>query len=360
MPEELSMDFRASASAKHSAVSCIASDRRRKQLTVLALALLFLLCFFLSFLVGRYGVTPKTVLAIFVSRVLDLEQTWEQNAEIAVLQIRMPRILTAALVGGSLSVAGLSFQALFKNSMAAPDILGASSGASFGAALALYFHLDAAQVSASAFIWGLAAVCIAYLASLQIKSNPILGLILSGVMISSLFNAAVSYLKLVADAEETLPAITYWLMGSFSGASYSELGTVVPSMAVGLAGLLYLRWKLSVLSLGDEDARALGLPTRAYRIAVILFATLLTTASVSVSGIIGWVGLVIPHFSRMLVGEDQRVLMPAALFMGAGFMLLVDDLARSLSTMDTPVGILTAFVGAPFFLYLMIKRGGNL
>lgn len=324
------------------------------------LALLFLLCFLFSFIVGRYGVDVKTVLKIFLSRIFTLEQTWEHNAEIVVFTVRMPRILTAALVGASLSVAGLSFQALFTNPMAAPGILGASSGAGFGAALALYFHLNAAQVSASAFVWGLAAVALAYLASLRLKGNPRLGLILSGVIISSLFNAAISYLKLVADAEETLPAITYWLMGSFSGASYSELKTALLPMAVGLIGLLYLRWRLSVLSLGEEDAQALGLRVQACRAAVILFATLLTTASVSVSGVIGWVGLVIPHFSRMLVGEDQRVLMPAALFMGAGFMLLVDNLARSLSTMDTPVGILAAFVGAPFFLYLMIKCGSDL
>lgn len=323
------------------------------------LALLFVLCFFVSFSVGRYRVALPTVVKVLLSGVFPLEQTWDPDDALVIWTMRMPRILTAALVGACLSVAGLSFQALFKNPMAAPDILGASSGAGFGAALALFLHLSASAVSLSAFCFGLLAVGIAYLASLRMNADPLLVLILSGVIISSLFNAAVSYLKLVADVEETLPAITYWLMGNFSGATFDSLKTVLLPMAAGLVVLLYMRWKLSVMALGDEEAQALGVNTRLCRLVVIVCATLLTTSSVSVSGVIGWVGLVIPHFARMLVGEDQRFLMPSTLFMGAGFMLLVDDLARSISTMDVPVGILTAFVGAPFFMYLMLRRGGK-
>ena len=188
------------------------------------------------------------------------------------------------------------------------------------------------------------------------KNSPVLGLILSGIIVSALFNAGVSYLKLVADVEETLPAITYWLMGSFADASYSDLKIVILPMAVGLIGLLVMRWRLSVMSLGDDEAQSLGVNVRASRMFVVLFATLITTASVSVSGVIGWVGLVIPHFCRILVGEDHRYLMPASLLLGAGFMLLVDNIARSISTIDIPVGILTAFLGAPFFMYLLLKK----
>ena len=313
-------------------------------------------CFLWSFVLGRYDVSIPVVVKILLSPIFPIEPTWERNAEIAVLTVRLPRILTAALVGACLSVAGLSFQSLFKNPMASPDILGASSGAGFGAALAIYYGASAFGVSCNAFAFGLACVGIAYLASLRMKNSPVLGLILSGIVVSALFNAGVSYLKLVADVEETLPAITYWLMGRFADASYSDLKIVILPMAVGLIGLLVMRWRLSVMSLGDDEAQSLGVNVRASRMFVVLFATLITTASVSVSGVIGWVGLVIPHFCRILVGEDHRDLMPASLLLGAGFMLLVDNIARSISTIDIPVGILTAFLGAPFFMYLLLKK----
>ncbi len=234
--------------------------------------------------------------------------------------------------------------------------MGASSGAAFGAALAIFMHLGSGVTGVSAFAFGLLAVLLAYGLSLRMRHNPLLGMVLAGIMIGSLFNAAVSVLKLVADVNETLPAITYWLMGSVSSVKMGDLAGVILPMAAGLVGLFALRGKLDVLSLGDDEARALGVNTRACRIAVVVFATLITSASVSVSGIIGWVGLVIPHFARLLVGEGQRVLMPATATLGAAFLMAVDDLARSVASIDVPLGILTAFVGAPFFIFLVMRK----
>lgn len=330
--------------------------RRRSRLVLSCLVVALIVVFFASFMVGRYPIGPVELVRFLGSKVFAPEISWPREYDVVVFTIRLPRILGAALVGACLSVAGLAFQALFKNPMAAPDVMGASSGAAFGAALAIFLHLGAGVTGAAAFAFGLLAVLLAYGLSLRMRHNPLLGMVLAGIMIGSLFNAAVSVLKLVADVNETLPAITYWLMGSVSNVKMGELAGVVAPMAAGLVGLFVLRGKLDVLSLGDDEARALGVNTRACRVAVVVFATLVTSASVSVSGIIGWVGLVIPHFARLLVGEGQRLLMPATAVLGAAFLMAVDDLARSVASIDVPLGILTAFVGAPFFIFLVMRK----
>ena len=316
--------------------------------------------FLLSFVVGRYGVPLGQVVRILLSGVLPLEQTWTGNMAIAVLNVRLPRILLACLVGCGLSAAGTGYQTVFQNPMAAPDILGASSGACFGAALAIMTGQSAVMITVFAFLASLLSVALVYLVGNHTRGNRVVNLLLAGIMVGSLFSACTSYIKLVADPTNQLPQITYWLMGSLSGTRMGTVRFAAVCMAVGLVPLLLLRWRMNLLTLSPDEARAMGVHTDQLRLAVILSSTVLTAAAVSVSGMIGWVGLVIPHLSRRIVGSDCRRLMPMSCLFGAAFLLLVDNMARCLTATEIPIGILTAFVGAPFFIYLMVKGGDRL
>ena len=313
--------------------------------------------FLLSFVVGRYGVPLGQVVRILLSGMLSLEQTWTDNMAIAVLNVRLPRILLACLVGCGLSAAGTGYQTVFQNPMAAPDILGASSGACFGAALAILTGQSAVMVTVFAFLASLLSVALVYLVGNHTRGNRVVNLLLAGIMVGSLFSACTSYIKLVADPTNQLPQITYWLMGSLSGTRMGTVRFAAVCMAVGLVPLLLLRWRMNLLTLSPDEARAMGVHTDRLRLAVILSSTVLTAAAVSVSGMIGWVGLVIPHLSRRIVGSDCRRLMPMSCLFGAAFLLLVDNMARCLTATEIPIGILTAFVGAPFFIYLMVRGG---
>lgn len=313
--------------------------------------------FLLSFVVGRYGVPLGQVVRILLSGVLPLGQTWTDNMAIAVLNVRLPRILLACLVGCGLSAAGTGYQTVFQNPMAAPDILGASSGACFGAALAILTGQSAVMITVFAFLASLLSVALVYLVGNHTRGNRVVNLLLAGIMVGSLFSACTSYIKLVADSTNQLPQITYWLMGSLSGTRMGTVRFAAVCMAVGLVPLLLLRWRMNLLTLSPDEARAMGVHTDRLRLAVILSSTVLTAAAVSVSGMIGWVGLVIPHLSRRIVGSDCRRLMPMSCLFGAAFLLLVDNMARCLTATEIPIGILTAFVGAPFFIYLMVRGG---
>ena len=313
--------------------------------------------FLLSFVMGRYGVPLGQVVRILLSGMLPLEQTWTDNMAIAVLNVRLPRILLACLVGCGLSAAGTGYQTVFQNPMAAPDILGASSGACFGAALAIMTGQSAVMITVFAFLASLLSVALVYLVGNHTRGNRVVNLLLAGIMVGSLFSACTSYIKLVADPTNQLPQITYWLMGSLSGTRMGTVRFAAVCMAVGLVPLLLLRWRMNLLTLSPDEARAMGVHTDRLRLAVILSSTVLTAAAVSVSGMIGWVGLVIPHLSRRIVGSDCRRLMPMSCLFGAAFLLLVDNMARCLTATEIPIGILTAFVGAPFFIYLMVKGG---
>ena len=313
--------------------------------------------FLLSFVMGRYGVPLGQVVRILLSGVFPLEQTWTDNMAIAVLNVRLPRILLACLVGCDLSAAGTGYQTVFQNPMAAPDILGASSGACFGAALAILTGQSAVMITVFAFLASLLSVALVYLVGNHTRGNRVVNLLLAGIMVGSLFSACTSYIKLVADPTNQLPQITYWLMGSLSGTRMGTVRFAAVCMAVGLVPLLLLRWRMNLLTLSPDEARAMGVHTDRLRLAVILSSTVLTAAAVSVSGMIGWVGLVIPHLSRRIVGSDCRRLMPMACLFGAAFLLLVDNMARCLTATEIPIGILTAFVGAPFFIYLMVRGG---
>ncbi len=338
-------------------------DREKRPLSggavLFILVAALILGIFCSFLLGRYTVPLKELLGIMFSRIkfLGIEQYWTDTQAVAVWNVRMPRILLAVMVGACLAAAGASYQGVFQNPMAAPDILGASAGAGFGAALAIYLSLGGAGVTLMAFGMSLITVALVFFISRRTKGERVMGLILAGIMISSLFSAGTSYIKLVADPTNKLPAITYWLMGSLVGASNKEVSFAFWPMLIGLVPLLLLRWRLNVLTMGDDEARSLGVDAGKVRLTVVIAATLITAASVSVSGMIGWVGLVIPHMMRRLVGSDYRYLMPASILGGGLFLLIVDNFSRNIASTEIPIGILTAFIGAPFFLLLITRRG---
>lgn len=320
-----------------------------------ALLLVLIIIFILSFVLGRYSVPPGQLLQVLAARVLPLEKSWSDTVETVIFQVRLPRILAAIMVGAALSTAGAAYQGMFKNPLVSPDILGASAGAGFGAALGIYFSMSMVGIQIMAFIGGLVAVALTYGISLRIKHDPMLALVLSGIMIGSLFTAAISCIKYIADPYDKLPAITFWLMGSLASITPQDINMVVVPIMAGMIVLFLLRWRLNVMAMGEEEAQVLGLNTRRLKTIVILCCTLMTAASVSISGLIGWVGLVIPHLARMIVGPNYQVLLPASILLGGAYLLLVDDLARLLASMEIPLGILTALIGVPFFLYLLLN-----
>jgi iron complex transport system permease protein len=262
--------------------------------------------------------------------------------------------LAAVLVGAALAVAGTAFQGLFRNPLVSPDILGASSGAALGAVLGIFFSLGIFAIQAFAFIGGLVAVAAVYLIGSAVRArDPILVLVLTGVVIGALLGAGVGLVKYLADPYNQLPAMTFWLLGSLAATSIADLVPLFGPVALGTLVLVALRWRLNVMSLPDEEARALGVPTGPLRVVIVAAATLVTSASVATAGIIGWVGLVVPHLARTLVGPDFGRLIPTAALLGGGFLLVIDTLARTVAAIEVPLGILTAIVGTPFFIWLL-------
>ncbi len=331
--------------------------KSRFRLKTILLVCVFIVVFFGSFMLGRYPIMPDELIRILLSRVFDIQQTWPDAAENVVFNIRLPRVLAAGLVGASLSVAGVCYQGMFQNPMVSPGILGASSGAGCGAALAILLGFSYYAISFTAFIFGLGAVMLAYGISRISKINPLLAMVLAGMLISSLFSSGISFIKLVADTQEALPAITYWLMGSLVSIQQQDIAFAIGPVALGMIPLFLLRWRINLLTVGEEEALSMGIDTTKLRLVVIICATLLTAISVSISGVIGWVGLVIPHFCRMIFGYDYRRLVPANLLFGATFLMVVDNVARLATTAEIPIGILTSFIGAPIFVYLILTGG---
>ena len=315
------------------------------------------ICMVGSVTLGRYPIGLREMCGILGSRLVDVEPFWKPVQESLLLNHRLPRILLACMVGCCLSAAGAAYQGVFQNPMAAPDILGASNGAAFGAALAILLGHSGGMITVFAFAASLATVGAVIYVGSRARGKRVLGLNLSGIMIGSLVSSGTSFIKLVADPEDTLPAITYWLMGSLNGASPKDVLFALFPMALGLVPLHLLRWRLNILTLGDEEAQTMGVNAKRLRAAVIFCATLVTAASVSVSGVIGWVGLVIPHLTRRMVGNNYRHLMPASMLFGAIFLLMVDNLSRNLLATEIPLGILTSLIGAPFFIYLITRDG---
>lgn len=309
-----------------------------------------------SLFMGRFEVDPGNVPWILIDQILPLEQTWSSAEETIIIQVRLPRILAALMVGAALSIAGAAYQGLFKNPLVSPDILGVSSGAGFGAAIAILVASPTWMIQACAFAGGVAAVLCTYLLSRLYRSGQILVLVLSGVIVSAFFGALLSITKYVADPYEKLPTIIFWLMGSLSSVRYPDLYAIAPAMILGGGVLILIRWRINLLSLGSDEVRTLGVDVTRITRVIIVSATLLTAASVCISGVIGWVGLVVPHLGRMITGPDYQRLLPMTIVIGASFLLVMDDLSRTLIATEIPLGILTALLGAPFFAYLLWRR----
>ncbi len=331
-------------------------DKENKEIiSFVLLVFLPIILFFASFLMGRYPISPVDVVKTILSPLFP-QLTVSSTVNTIVWQIRLPRILAALLVGASLSMAGTAFQGIFKNPLVSSDLLGVSNGAGFGAALAILLSGSSVVIQLFAFVFGIISVSITYLISKAYKAGGILILVLSGVAISAFFNSLISGIKFIADPEDKLPEIVYWLMGSLASVTMNEIIMIIIPLFIGFIILYLLRWQMNILAMGDEEAQSLGLNPSRVRLIIIAACTLLTSAAVSISGIIGWIGMIIPHMARMIVGPDNKVLLPASLSLGASFLLLIDNISRVVISIEIPIGILTAVIGVPIFLYLL-RRG---
>jgi iron complex transport system permease protein len=282
-----------------------------------------------------------------------LGQQVSPNVETVVLQVRGPRVLAALLVGAALAAAGTAYQGMFRNPLVSPDILGVSTGAALGAVLGIFLSLHVVLIQLCAFAGGLIAVAMVYGVGSRLRGHdPLLALVLTGVVIGTLLGSGIALMKYLADPYNQLPAITFWLLGSLAAITPRDLGTAAPLALLGLAPMLLMRWRMNLLALPDDEARALGVDTVRLRTIVVAAATLMTASVVAISGIIGWVGLLIPHAARLIVGPDFGRLLPLAMLLGAGFRLAVDTLCRNIATIEVPPGVLTALIGTPFFLWL--------
>ena len=318
----------------------------------LALAALLLLTL-LAFAAGRYPLSAGELASIAANALFGTDYRVAPTAETVVLQVRGPRVLSALLVGAALAAAGTAYQGMFRNPLVSPDILGVSAGAALGAVLAIYLDQGALVIQLAAFGGGLAAVGAVYAVGASVRRHdPILSLILAGIVLGTLFGAFIALIKYLADPYNQLPAITYWLLGSLAAVSPGDLALAAPFALAGLVPLFLLRWRMNLLALSDDEARALGVSVGKLRFAVVCAATLMTAAAVAISGIIGWVGLLIPHAARMLVGPEFSRLLPLSMALGAAFLLAVDTLCRTIAPIEVPPGVLTALIGTPFFLWL--------
>lgn len=306
--------------------------------------------------IGRYQISvPDTLRALWT--VITGGEV-EATVYSVLFNVRLPRILLALFVGAGLAVAGASFQSLFSNPLATPDTLGVATGASFGAVLALLLSDNMVMVQLMALLFGLISLFITCMVSKMNGKSTIIMVVLSGMVVSSIFQALVSLAKYVADPEEELPAITYWLMGSMSRATAQSLMIGVPFIVAGIAILFALRWRLNILSLQEDEAKSLGVDVKKLRLLVMVASTMVTASCVSMCGQVGWVGLLIPHAARMIYGSDNKKLIPACIGIGATFMVIIDTFARAATAAEIPVSILTALIGAPFFVLLLRKTGG--
>lgn len=331
-------------------------DCRGKRGFFWGLGLGWLLLLLFSLAIGRYVISPEAVVSTLLHPFADGVQGDPQIATV-IWRIRLPRVLAAALLGAALAVSGAVFQGMFRNPLVSPDVLGASQGCALGAALGILLGLSYWQVTGLAFILGLLTVALTYLIGRQYVRAPLLGLVLAGIMMGSLLGAGLSLVKLLADPTDQLPSITYWLLGSLASIRATDLAVLAPLIGLSIAVLVLLRYRINYATLPEQQAATMGVQVGRLRVILIMMATLLTAASVSFAGLIGWIGLVVPHLSRQWVGPDFRRLLPATALLGSCFLLAVDDLARTLTTSEIPLGVLTALVGAPFFLSLICKGG---
>ena len=339
------------------------ADEARARLRALAirmrlpgLVILPILVFLVSLTLGRYQVSPGEIVTLFGSKLGLSDATLPENVSTVILNVRLPRLVAAMLIGAGLSTAGAAYQGMFRNPLVSPDILGASAGAGFGAALGIMLSKSVVVTQFLALGFGLAAVLVTYILAGRLRrGDPTLFLVLTGILVGTVFTSLISILKVVADPYDKLPAITFWLMGSLAAINRHDLLILAGPMAVGGVALVLVRWHLNPLSFGDEEAQAMGAETGKLRVVVIGACTLITASAVSVAGIIGWVGLIIPHLARGIVGPDYSKLLPVSGVIGGVYLLMVDDIARLAGSLELPLGILTALIGAPFFIFLLAR-----
>jgi iron complex transport system permease protein len=320
------------------------------------LLILPVIVFLVSLCLGRYYVPISEVIKILSSPFLNIPHSWSPTMSIVVINVRLPRLIIVALVGASLSISGASFQGILKNPLVSSDILGVASGAGFGAALGILFSLNNASIQLLALVFAMSAVSLAYAINSLYKRSTTLILVLCGIIVGSFFSSLVSLTKYVADPNSKLPAIVFWLLGSFASVTTADVIQYALPMILGIAVLLLLRWRVNVLSLEDTQAKALGLNVKRYQGVIIFFCTLITASAVCVSGIINWVGLIVPHIARMLVGPNNSKVLPASVLIGISYLMLIDDIARTIVPNEIPIGILTGTIGAPFFGYLLLRQ----
>ncbi|XES76992.1 MAG: FecCD family ABC transporter permease [Candidatus Bathyarchaeia archaeon] len=333
------------------------SSSKAKLLVLIACPLIV---FFVSLFLGVYPVSPQDVFQTLFSDIFRTENTVPLVNVYVINLVRIPRAILALTIGAGLAIAGASNQGMLQNPLVSPDILGVSAAASFGAVLVILLGGNTALLQISAFSFGLLAVGLTYLLSRVYKTTPLLMLVLSGVVISAFFSALIGIIEYVAPPNTKLQPIVFWLLGGLTGTTWDTLVPAVPLMVVGIVGLLLIRWRINLLALGDDEARSLGVRTERLKGIIIIFSTITVAAAVTVSGLIGWVGLIIPHIGRMLVGSDHKALLPACVCIGSAYLLVMDDLARTLTSGEIPLGILTALLGAPFFLIILRKTKGAL
>ena len=322
----------------------------------LSLFILLLCGFLLALCIGKYPVTVPEALQIIAGRLFGIQGDWPRMTENVIFGLRLPRILASICCGAALAISGATYQSTFKNPLVSPDLLGVSSGACIGAAIAILMSLPFAYIQLFAFCGGLLAVFLTISIPYLMRSDSNIMLVLSGIIVGGLMSSMLGFLKYIADPTTKLADITYWQMGSFSYVAIPSLLSVLPAMIISAVVLIALSWRLNILSMGENEAKTLGANVTALRNICIVSATLLTASAVCLSGTIGWVGLVIPHLARMLTGPDNRKLLPAACIMGGLFLLLVDTVTRTVGTAEVPISILTGVIGAPFYAWLLYRQ----
>lgn len=327
-------------------------EKRRNQKKIILLLLILFVIFIISLAIGRYFISIKDIIFIFLKK--DTDEIVSQ----VLFEVRLPRILAAMIVGASLAISGSAYQGMFKNPLVSPDLLGASTGAGFGAALAILFSFSLIEIKLMSFGFGLLAVLITWFISSKFGKgdDTFFLLILSGILVSTVFQSLISATKYVADPNDKLPEITFWLMGTLTKVTSKDVLVLFIPFVICVILLISISYQLNIMSFGSEEAKTLGVNVKMIKCIVIITSTILTASSVSLCGIIGWVGLIIPHLTRMIVGSDFKYLIPTSAIVGSIYLLIIDNLSRSIASIEIPLGILTSLIGAPFFIYLLIKR----
>ena len=335
-------------------------QHRRNSAVNIVLFLLLLVLVIVCLCVGKYSISPGECLHILSGKIFNFQADWDKMDEKLLLGVRLPRTLAAVIVGAALSLSGAVYQGIFKNPLVSPDFLGVSSGACVGAAAAILLSMSAGFIQVLAFAGGIAAVALTVMIPKAMRSDSNIMLVLAGIIVSGAMSSVLGFIKYIADPDTELAAITYWQLGSFAYVDKQALLGILPLSAAAAAILLAMSWWINILSLGEQEARSLGANITLLRGTCIVCSTVLTAGAVCISGTIGWIGLVIPHFGRMIAGSDNRTLLPATCFIGGIFMLVVDTVTRMIGPAEMPISILTGIIGAPFYAWLLYRQRMNI